>query len=63
MAEEKTVLVCPNCKSLISTEPDMDDPTIEPPDADTQIKCPECGYEGFPEEMTEEEYKKSREKG
>ncbi len=59
--EGKKILICPNCKNPMSTEHDIDDPTIEPPDAGTQIKCPVCGYEGFPEEITEEEYKKMKE--
>ncbi len=60
--EDRKILVCKNCKSRISTEPNMDDPTVEPPDPGTQVKCPVCGYEDFPEEMTEEEYKKLKEK-
>ncbi len=61
MEEEKKILICTNCKNPIPMEPNIDDPTLEPLDADTQVKCPLCGYEGFPEEISEKEYKKSNE--
>ena len=63
MEEEKTILICPNCKTPIPAEVDLSDPTAEPPEPGTQIKCPNCGYEGFPEEVTEEEFKKIKEGG
>ena len=55
------VLVCPNCKSPLPIQPSVDEFDAEPPNAGTQIKCPGCGYEGFPEEVTEEELKKLKE--
>ena len=45
MEEEKTILICPNCKTPIPAEVDLSDPTAEPPEPGTQIKCPNCGYE------------------
>jgi len=55
---EGKVLVCPSCKNPLPIQPDIEEIDAEPPNVGTQIKCPSCGYEGFPEEVTKEELKK-----
>jgi|GEM_PF-2622885 len=56
-----TILICPNCKNPLPIQPSVDEMDAEPPNVGTQIKCPACGYEGFPEEVTEQQLKNLRE--
>jgi len=57
---ETDLLICPKCKIII-TEEDFEDDKLAEVGAtaiESRIKCPKCGYNGVPIEISEENYAK-----
>lgn len=63
-SKKKTIsadlLICPKCKIII-TEEDFEDDKLAEMGAtaiESRIRCPKCGYNGMPVEISEEDYAK-----